>query len=158
MNRYRSETLEQAIRELTLTAEAAAIVGPAERQLRRISARHLSTLFTTRLSVYAEHWGSVVRRAIDVLARRVGYPHAVDHDELYALETWIANRQLVTGNSELDSDKWRALDQAYYAVREARKHRGDSPGTYAVSLACAVDDETRSLLAAWIAHAVSFAR
>lgn len=158
MNCYRAPILEQAIADLSETAEAAAIVGPAEPMLRRISARHLPSLFVEGLGVYAEPWRSVVRHAIDVLARRVGYPHAVDHRNLWPLETWLEEQARATSNADHDHDKWSAFDQAYWAVREARKQRDEAPGTRAVALACAVDSETRALLAMWVAHAIKLAR
>lgn len=158
MNRYRCEVLEQAVSDLSRTAEAAAIVGPAEPMLRRVTARHLPELFTPRLYVYAEPWGSVVRRAVEVLARGVGYPHSIDHACLWPLETWLETQANALANHDHNHDKWSALNDAYWAVREARKQRDDAPGTYAVSLACAVDGETRDLLGAWVAHAITFAR
>lgn len=158
MNHYRSEIIERVIVDLSCTAEAAAIVGPAEPLLRRVTDRHLPKLFFERLYVYAEPWGSLVRGAVDVIAQRIGYPHSVDHGSLYPFEMWLADRELETINYELDNDKRYALDQAYYAVREARKQRYESPGAYAVVLACAFDSETRARLAGWVQHAVSLAR
>lgn len=154
MNSYRSEALELALRELTRTAEAAAIVGPAERQLRRITDGYLPKLFTARLFVYAEPWGSVVRRAVEVLARQAGYPHSIDYAALWPVEAWLEAQ----ANTDVEYDQWRALNDAYWAVREARKHKDVAPGTYAVSLACAVDSETRALLTKWVAHALTLAR